>query len=522
MRFRIEMQDGFARIGWLDEIRTPFLIDLRNEEIVNFFAKFSEKTINKEIEDLFFHSLDFLKKDGFVKKIILRGHYPKEFVENLLRKRQNFRYPLYIPLVASPQNLSLLLYMGADIIDNGYSLSKAHEGIYLTEVGEFELKKVKELPCNCNACYNREKYSSDYDFLADHNTFALQREMVLAVRMLELGRLRDLVETRVKSSPDLTAIMRLVDSKMDFSHYFPRFRKSKIFPTSEDSSNRFEIKYYFKRLSEIYEPRSHICLLLPCSAKKPYLTSKSHRMLRSKLGKEIKGVNEIIISSPFVSPRELELVYPISFYDTPTTGIWSEWEIESVASNLSVLIQKFEKIYAFLYGGYRKVAEKASDITGIEIEFFDDISRLKRKLESEEKEEFDLYVEIFKHMAKYQFDTVIEIDKVRGRYPNLEFYNKERVARIDMRFGNLDIYRDFALHLKDEGRYCVEIEEFDVKGTIFSGGVKRASIEIRPNDVVVFYNSETVGVGRALISGELMGKVDGKAIESRRKVISQE
>ncbi len=521
MRFRIEMQDGFARTGKIEEVKTPHLIDLRNSQEVEFFKDISERKIPDTAERLFPEAPEIFKKEGVVKKTILKGTYPKEFVKLLIGKRDDFRYPRYIPSIATPQNLSLLLYVGADVVDNASALSKAHEGIYLTEVGEFVLQGLRELPCSCPACLSRDCYRSEYDFLADHNTHAIERELALAVKMLESGRLRELVEVRVKSDPQLTSILRLIDNEVKGSAFFPRFRRSVMFPTSEDSANRPEVEYYFKKLVESYAPASHICLLIPCSARKPYMTSKSHRTLRLKLGKAVRGVNEIIISSPFISPRELELIYPISFYDTPTTGVWSEWEIEFVASKLSTLLERFERVYAHLHGGYREVAERASRIAGVDVEFVDDIGELKRKLENEEKRDFDLYHEMFRHMMRYQFDMEFEIDRIKGRYPNLEFFKGERVARVDTRYGNLDVYGELAIHLKENRIFSVEIEEFDVKGTIFSVGVRRASENIRPNDVVVYHNSNTVGVGRALIPGELMGDVDGKAIESRRKVISK-
>uniref|UniRef100_A0A7J3TJM5 PUA domain-containing protein n=1 Tax=Geoglobus ahangari TaxID=113653 RepID=A0A7J3TJM5_9EURY len=48
-------------------------------------------------------------------------------------------------------------------------------------------------------------------------------------------------------------------------------------------------------------------------------------------------------------------------------------------------------------------------------------------------------------------------------------------------------------------------------------GVIRADEKIKPNDVVVYYSSYIIGVGQAVISGREMGKIDGKAIISRRK-----
>ncbi len=521
MRFRIEVHDGFARLGSIDGLKTPHIIDLRNREEIRFFRDAVERKPPGIAEKLFPGSVDFLKKEGFVKKIIFKGTQSGEFVR-AISERDDFKRPLYIPLIASPQNLSLLIYAGADLLDNAYALLKAHEGVFLTEIGEFELDRLKEVPCHCLACTGREDYGNEYDYLADHNTYALKRELLLAVKMLKSDRLRELVEQRVKPNPELTAVLRILDSKTANSSLFPRFRKSKLLPTSDDSPGRAEIQYYFTRLPEVYDPASSVCLLIPCSAKKPYMVSRTHRILRSRLGNAIKGVNEIIISSPFVSPRELELIYPISSYDTPTTGIWSEWEIEFVSSKLAPLIESFEKIYAYLHGGYRKVAERAGEIAGADIEFIDDVTRLRKKLESEEKTGFDLYREIFSHMVRYQFGVDFEIEKIKGRYPSLEFFKRDRVARVDMKYGNLDIYGELAIYLKDRKVFWVEIEDFEVRGTIFSVGVKSADPVIRPNDVTVYYSSDTIGVGRALMPGKLMGVVDGKAVESRRKIIFAE
>lgn len=512
--FRVEKQDGIARLGTFNGISTPCMIDLRNPEKI---LEFIERRPPEVARDILPKSYNEFVKEGEIKKLVLPGMFPGEVVEKVLEFKRKDHSPLYLPALATPQNASLLVYMGADFLDNALALRKARDGVFLTETGEFRLESLSELPCRCRACENRDHYSSDFRFLADHNTLALERELALARASVKSESLRELVEVRVKASPDTTAMLRILDS-LSGDLPFSRFRRSRLFPTSEDSYNRPDVEYYFRRMLEVYSPASPTVLLLPCSARKPYLLSKTHRNLRNSLGSALKGVNEIIISSPFVAPRELELVYPISSYDTPTTGMWSEWEINYVAERLAPLIEKFENVIAYLHGGYRKVAERAGRIAGKDITFTDSREELKKLLENAGKQNFDLYMEIFRHMLSYQFGLEFEIDRVRGRYPNLEFFaGNERVARVDVRYGNLDIYVRLAEELKKKGVYVVRIDEFDVKGTIFSKGVVEADERIRPNDVVVYYNSSITGVGQAVIPGREMGAVDGRAVVSRRK-----
>lgn len=512
--FRVEKQDGYARLGRFGDIATPHLIDLRN---AGELPKFVERRPPEVARDVLPKAYRELVREGEIKKLVLAGMFPADVVRRIVEFRRSSRSPLYLPAIATPQNASLLAYMGVDFLDNTVALRMARDGVYLTDSGEYRLDSLSELPCSCRACQNRDSYDSEFHFLADHNTEAMRRELSLVRTALKAERLRELVEVKAKFCPETTAMLRVFDS-LTRDAPFSRFRRSALYPTSEDSYLRPDVEYYFSRMQEVYDPKSPTVLLVPCSARKPYMLSKSHRELRSYLGNALKGVNEIVVSSPFVAPRELELVYPIVSYDTPTTGVWSEWEVDYVAGRLAGLIEKFENVIAYLHGGYRKVAEKAGKIAGKDVIFAESRDELRKLLEKSERRKFDLYREMFRHMLAYQFDVEFEIDKVRGRYPGLEFFAfGKRVARVDMRYGNLDIYEELAEMLVSEGKYTVRIDEFDVKGTIFSKGVLEADEWIRPNDVVVYYNSRIIGVGQAVIPGSDMGEVDGRAVVSRRK-----
>ena len=518
MKFRLEKRDSLARAGEFKNLKTPALLDVREEFDVEVEIRAPEyvEKINRELYEAFHF-------EGEVRILILDGLSEREKVDRIVEVRAHDLSPLYVPGVATPQNALLYVYLGADFLDNVSALRMAYEGVYFTPERNFRLESLKSLPCTCKFCEEvgefkeMNKYEK-FEFLSNHNTEVLRREVEIARNLIFSEELRDVVESKSKIIPETEVLLRFADKKYEeFEKYTPLFRKSKLYPIAESSFRRVEVLRYFERMTKVYSPRSKVALLLPCSARKPYSLSKTHRRIREKLGKALRGVNEIVISSPFVAPREFELVYPIVSYDTPTTGEWSDWEVKYVAERLANLLHHFEKIYAYLHGGYKRVAEEASKIAGIDVVFVDDLNELKSKLEKEERESFDLYSEILRHMSLYQFGVELE-GRAKGKYPELRFYKNGLAGRVDVNYGMLDVYEIFARELFDRKTHVIRIDEFEPKGTIFAAGVVEADERIRPNDVVVFYNSSILGVAQAVMSGrEMEISEQGVAAVVRRK-----
>ena len=521
--FYPERRDGFARIGKIEigsrRIATPYMIDYFNDkdtiEKIEFGkAPYVLKYIAEEVyERLRAENEELNVATG------LSVLSPRQLVKAFSELRSS--KPLYAVAAATPTNVSLLIYLGADIVDNILAIAKGYDGVYFLGDVEVKLENLKELPCSCKFCENAnlEDLSNPFEVAAKHNTEVLRLEVEKCRMLIEREELRNYVEAKVKLNPELTAALRLAD--LESSTLFPRFRKSRCQFSAIESFNRFEVRYFLQRALECYEPKTDVLLLLPCTARKPYLLSKTHRVIRSRVR---INVNEIIISSPLVVPREFELAYPACNYDTPVTGQWSDEEIAFVASWLRKFVEKgdFEKIVAHVEGGYRRVVERA--LSDYDVVFTADdgvlsersINKLRKEIEGYGK--YNLFAEIFDHMARYQFGLSFN-GKVRGRYPNLELVDSERVARIDTVYGMLDIYAKAARKLIDENVYVVEIEDFEPTSTIFAAGVVGADERIRPNDVVVFYSQRIFGVGIAAMSGEEMVKSDrGIAVKVRRKM----
>ena len=527
-------RDGCARIGKLKigerEFETPLLIDFNKkaefEDILKLDFGFAPYVL-KEIDVEKFEVLG--SKENSISILTgLKSLNPKKIVEvfSSLKKLK----PVYVPALATPINLPILIYLGVDIVDNILPIVDAYNGVYYSNDSKFDFERLKHLPCCCPVCVKgiNTLKSADYkersNLIALHNTYVMQAQIEQIKEMIRNDDLRNFVEARVKMEPDLTVILRLLDN-INYCHEFnSKFKRSMVKFNTIESFNRPEVKIFFERALEVYKPKTKTVLILPCTAKKPYLLSKTHSTIKSKC--KIK-VNEIIVSSPLVVPREFELLYPPINYDTPVTGYWSDEEISFVSKKLREFVDKgqFEHIIAHVEGGYKKVVEKA--LKGYDILFTCEdgvtskksLNNLKKALE-DKNEDIRLYSEIFKHMVKYQFDLEIEIKgmRIKGRYPDLELILDERILRIDKNYGMLDVYRLFAERLIEANRYTVEIDEFIPKGTIFAAGVRNSDEKIRSNDIVVFYNDQVFGVGRAVMSGmEMIESEGGIALLVKRK-----
>ena len=125
---------------------------------------------------------------------------------------------------------------------------------------------------------------------------------------------------------------------------------------TEESLFRPEAVRWRKR-SELLEPMGDAVVILPCSMRKPYSSSRSHMIFM----RVTKGIQECILTSPFgICPRELEKTYPIQSYDTSTTGDWSYEEIKIVGECLKDYVRGIDVI-AHVSGGYRQVCEEYLD-----------------------------------------------------------------------------------------------------------------------------------------------------------------
>jgi len=553
MQFSVTKRDGPARIGELTieqkKITTPNIFFLNTKR---FRAPdFAETLLFKKIER---ESNKFSPEDDFVKATanliivkyasqLLNQH--KNFVDYIinLRKKIGYQRAIYAPVIGNPTNIALLVYLGIDLFDSTSAIIATRNNNLFFKTGAVKKDDLQEIYCNCPICnkINIPKELS-YEDILNHNYYTIYSELRKVRDAIANQNLRNLVENRIRADPNSTAILKNLDRKHQnyLEKRAPVVCKSKLIATSNESINRPEIKRFQNRVINRYKkPEStKILLLLPCSAKKPYFLSKTHKFFRNTLQstKNPNIVHEIIITSPLgLVPRELECTFPAANYDIPVTGVWEDYEKKMITSFLSkyLEINKYEKIIAHLPKeliDFIKPLIKNVKVTCIDnptsnksleklkstlVEAIDEFEKVANQVRAKE--------EIF-CLAQYQFGEkdAVELLKnctIKGKYPYRKiFENGKQLGMIIQERGLISLTLDGAQKIND---YIVEIyDDFELKGSVFSPGIKDADEQIRIGDEVRVNNKKKiVAIGVAQMNGEeMVESTHGEAIKVRHKI----
>ncbi len=553
-QFEVIKRDGAARVGKLNLfdkiVTTPYMLKTKEElELVR--EQIGE---NGELKVEVIDDVEKIPQGIEADLVILGGAVrfekdPRGLSTALttIREIVNPDSALYTPALATPENVSLLVYAGVDVIDFILAEVKATEGFFLHDDGEERFQDVQLPQCTCDACQQIEDLKSrpfekSVEIASQHNKNALQAELYKIRARVSRGTLRELVEGRCRASTTLTALLRLLDENYDyFEKRAPIVRTSTMLACAQESVNRAEIRRFSERVITRLKQRHGILLLLPCSAKKPYSSSMSHKIILSSIWKFRRSINEAIISSPLgVIPRSLECVYPPSNYDVPVTGTWICDETKWVSTRLREYLKanSFDVILAHVSGPYKDVCDEAVSLLGTDVIYTtinEDIlssaslNNLKEVVQGLIKEhqppKRDLRFDYIRDTVDYQFGKGVsdyifsDRPKIGGVYPTYHAsYNGVRIATIVKPYGTTTLTIPGASRYLErfEGHYCVYIDDFVPKGTVFAVGVLSADPIIRPYDEVVVLNDEVVSVGRALMSGwEMQSSTRGGAVVIR-------
>ncbi|CAJ35260.1 archaeosine synthase subunit alpha [Methanocella arvoryzae] len=444
---------------------------------------------------------------------------------------------LYVPALATPENVSLLIYLSADIVDDVLTTIKAYQGLYLTQDGEYPVKDLAELPCTCDACTKMTGgQKSDPELLAAHNRAKLREEISRVKIHIRNGMLREYVEKQCRSKPWLTALLRLADAEYTYlESRTPTYRSSELLACSAESQNRVEVRRFADRLRQRFSSDGKILIIIPCSARKPYSTSQSHMAIINALGKYRRYVREIILTSPMgVVPRELELVYPAAHYDVAVTGVWDLEERHWVSGCLRDFIDnnRFERVIAHVEGPYVEVCAQADremiftstgKVSSDESlrALVDQVKLVVDELAPQPRNFEQYLLDMFRKMADYEFGKgrgdllVPQKGIVKGKFPRMTLFDgREQLCTINPAYGSLTLTLEGARRMKLTDQYFVEITDFMPRGSILAPGVVNADPQIRPGDDVFIIGKKAIGVGRAKMSGrEMVEASRGMAVE---------
>ena len=198
---------------------------------------------------------------------------PREYVIwlKVLREKTPTDTLWYAPAAALPSTVHILCYTGFGLFDYTGSDLKSAQGLFCMPEGEFPAASQKSGMCSCEGCRDGD--------LKMHNRLALEGEVARVRIFISQSRLRELVEARCRMNANHVAIMRLLDADYAGTELFaPVARSGVMRANSGESMQRVEVRRFAERLlSRYHPPKATVAVLLPCSAKKPYSLSQSHR-----------------------------------------------------------------------------------------------------------------------------------------------------------------------------------------------------------------------------------------------------
>ena len=428
---------------------------------------------------------------------------------------------LCAPGMADSSTLALYSYMGVDVFDDSVARVAGSNGISSIPEGEI-ITGDDETEKNISAM--AEECSKIHDFIRGE-------------------RLRELVDQRAPSSPLSVATLRIFD---DEGYAYQEEACSTVgcrfSCNTTQALRRPEVLRYRKMIMERYEKPEHkrVLVLLPCSAKKPYHISKTHRRFLSAIhtaGHDVL-VHEVIVTSPLGAvPRELDVFFPPKSYDIPVTGQWKPEEKEFIRELVGHIIEQgYDTVISHLGEDTELVSglcEMKETVVGdptspASLQNLDNALREATKgMEGYGDYSTDRN-ETIRSVLTFQFgkeiaDAIMDKDtNGMGKFPYWKIMRGKnlQLGMLTEERGMISMTLDGAKILAEHNYHIVDIMDFELKGSLFAVGVKNADPSIRIGDeAVIVCNGEVKAVGVAMMSGREMKELTrGVAVRIRHKV----
>ena len=467
----------------------------------------------------------------------LEGH-ARAFTEAIITTREAIPADtgLYVAGIATPANVAMLAYAGVDLVDTVQARIAGSRGQYLTHHGMAHLDSLTELPCACAAC-ERGRPDFDRSDCMDHNVTVLRGELATVRQRIRAGRLRDYVSAQCRHLPWLTGVLRRFDQERTYlEQREPLYRQEEMAATTDDDLQRIAIQRFADRVMHRYQSRFSVPLvLLPCSAKKPYGESQSHKQFKRAIG--YRG-HRVSLSSPVgVVPQELECTYPAQHYDIPVTGRWSQAEQTFVRDLLATYLetQSYPRIIAHVPPGpYRDIVTEATADIDIPVEWTvtdhpttdESLETLEAALDGESSySRSTRRLHTVQAVADYQFgpgagDAFFANCRIEAPFPKHRVRDSEgtHLATLVPHYGLLALTIAGAERWEDSSvpvRHVL-IDDFVPHGNVLAPGIVDADDAIRPGDEVIVSGPSAFGIGRSTMHGRaLRESTRGVAVDVR-------
>ncbi len=503
---------GLSRTGVIDNrLRYPLLLEAgkdvkyANGKLIVLDKELTGANIGPHFlggnsELLFPTTEDFIIVPNGI-ELLLR---PRQLISTLndILDKFGFTRLIYLQGVPDPYLLPVLVYAGVSVFDSSLFEIEGISHERFTPMG-----KMRNSADNGN----------------DNIEFVKNMLEILSLSIAN-GTLRDTVE-KFQFSAKAIEILRIIDRdyKERSRQFFPA-RTPRISAYSIDSLNRPDMEIYRDYIAHKYrKPDSRgIALLLPCSARKPYSTSKSHKRIISVLGKLRPFIHEIIVTSPVgIVPRELESVYPPAFYDIPVTGHWYDEEKDMIGSMLLSYFKNnsYSRIISFVTEDLSFIHDFLPENT-IELKWDkrndESLETLRSTIsglitgETVRVAHMNLSLEAYVQIARFQFGDWIEDYLKKAKIKRI--YNSDMlvidgnpVLVYNERLGKFTINKISGKWFLDNTKFCVEIDDFKPTANVYPVGILNVTGDVRQEDeVAIHHNGELRGVGIAKMPRQFM------------------
>ncbi|NHJ19949.1 MAG: hypothetical protein EAX91_03310 [Candidatus Lokiarchaeota archaeon] len=491
----------------------------------------------------------------------------KELDNNLVLMASGRIIPKYYPI---------LIYLGIDLIDCSYLLYLSTENFYDTIEYLLPIYKIKYFPCSCAICkrslkYNlTDKYSSEkLEQLTLHNIISAYTYMHKIKLYMRIEDFRGFIEKSTFDDVNIISTLRILDKQYFNVLRFetPITQTSKVIKSFGLSSYcRPDFQEFRDRVIKNFTPEvwTKLIILLPCSAKKPYSESKSHRKFQSVIRKfpDFPDFQEIIITSPLGAiPRQLENIYPVNSYDISVTGEWDKEEIEIASNMLISLLKKYDDRIPVLChlkdSGYLEIVDEAkrqlnhkfyfSDIEG-NLTNKDSLLSFEKKIKSlkesaglelnipENKNFLKTWTRKFIKIIDYQFGPKsgnnIFLNGIKtwknknnDQIEIIDQKNRKKLGNFNNKSGQIELSLDGANRLLpfEEKKNIIVFDGEHINGnTLFRPGIIDFSQNLVPKDIVLIFNKQEeslIGLGSLIVgSNYIKNSKTGKILNVYEKI----
>ena len=282
-------------------------------------------------------------------------------INMLLAVKKKIRHdkPLHMFGLGLPQFFSLAVACGCDLMDSAAYILYAKENRYFTlSTGTKHLDELYEFPCTCPVCSKftpSEIKNLENDIktalLAKHNLYVSFSELKTIKQAIKEGNLLELVETRIRSHPNLVDAYRLISKNSKFYEIYDKSYKThgRLFSSIESSYR--PIFYRYKQKLELYcqnNLNAKFLILLPeldtRGENSPTIKKWVEEINLFELNEKEKL--DICYISPFFGliPIELSEIYPLGQHEHTTLDKMTDVAFEIFNSFFSKKFRGYELI----------------------------------------------------------------------------------------------------------------------------------------------------------------------------------